>query len=68
MRYDADKFLRRRWHELHDTPRGMEARDFVRLMAGDPRPLRVQSPTGVSSQPWPVPVMDGTGHFSREGR
>lgn len=49
MRYDAKEFLRRRWHELHDTPRGMEARDFVRHMTGDPRPTGVQSPMGIFS-------------------
>ena len=47
MRYDATEFLKRRWRQNYEQPRGTIARDFAASVTGDPRPLG-QSPRGKS--------------------
>lgn len=70
MRYDATEFLRLRWRQRTELPRGTKARDFVGPVTGDPRPIG-QSPTGNSSldlgQTSPFPS-SGLAHLSWEGR
>lgn len=65
MRYDADKFLKARWRQLHEQPQGMSARDFVGgQAAGDPRPLG-QSPRGTFPPFRLGPAPSGVGPFFR---
>lgn len=47
MRYDASEFLKLRWRQSHEQPRGTRARDFVGHVTGDPRPVVGQSPSGM---------------------